>query len=73
MSNYSTMANRNKANILIIYAHYEKKSFNSALLDVAKNTLEKLGHDVVVSDLYANKFNPVMGKNDVVGMIISFK
>ncbi len=46
-------------NVLIVYAHMEPGSFNGALVDVARDTLEAGGHSVKVSDLYAMEFNPV--------------
>ena len=47
-------------NILYIYAHQEPASFNAALKTVAVETLEKAGHKVKVSDLYAMHFKPVL-------------
>ena len=52
-------------NVLIVYAHPEPTSFNAALKDIAVDTLESEGHKVVVSDLYAQKFNPVAGPWDI--------
>lgn len=49
---------------LIVYAHEEPKSFNSALKDTAVAALRESGCDVTVSDLYAISFNPVGGKHD---------
>ena len=51
-------------NVLVVYAHMEPGSFNSALVDVARDTLEANGHSVKVSDLYAMEFNPVPGPAD---------
>jgi NAD(P)H dehydrogenase (quinone) len=51
-------------NILIIHAHPEPKSFCAALKDEAVETLQTLGHDVTVSDLYAMGFNPVASAQD---------
>ena len=51
-------------NVLIVYAHEEPKSFNGAMKDSAVQVLQGLGHSVVVSDLYAMRFNPVGGKQD---------
>lgn len=51
-------------NILIIHAHENPASFCSALVQQARETGERLGHQVVVSDLYAQGFNPVGGKHD---------
>ena len=52
-------------NVLIVYAHPEPKSFNGAMKDLAVETLTKAGHEVVVSDLYAQNFDPVAGPHDV--------
>lgn len=52
-------------NTLIVYAHPEPQSFTAALKNCAVTTLTGLGHDVVVSDLYAMNFNPVAGPNDM--------
>ena len=51
-------------NILIVHAHPEPLSFTTALQTTAKQTLEKLGHHVQVSDLYAMQFNPVASQHD---------
>jgi len=54
-------------NVLMVYAHPEPKSFNGAMMDVAAETLRGAGHEVVVSDLYAMRFDPVVGPNDFMG------
>ena len=51
-------------NILIVYAHPEPDSFNGAMKDLAVATLTGAGHQVTVSDLYAQSFNPVAGSGD---------
>lgn len=51
-------------NVLIVLAHPEPKSFNAALCARARDALTAAGHDVVVSDLYAEGFNPVAGRHD---------
>ena len=50
-------------NVLIVLAHPEPdgKSFNHAMVEVARGALAEQGHEVRVDDLYANKFNPVGG------------
>ncbi len=53
--------------ILIVYAHPERKSFNSAMLDRSLSTLNEVGHDTKVSDLYAMRFNPVASERDFRG------
>ncbi len=51
-------------NVLIVRAHHEPKSFSSALADQAAKTLGELGHTIVVSDLYADKFDPVSDRRN---------
>lgn len=51
-------------NCLIIYAHPEPTSFTAALKDTAVQALRSAGHTVEVSDLYAERFNPVAGRHD---------
>ncbi len=50
--------------VLIVYAHPEPSSFNAALKNVAVETILSSGHSAEVSDLYAEKFNPVAGRHD---------
>lgn len=50
--------------ILIVHAHYEPQSFNTALKDLAVETLAAAGHEVQVSDLYAMHWNPVASAAD---------
>ena len=49
---------------LIVYAHPEPTSFCAALKDAAVRAIERAGHEAVVSDLYAEGFNPVAGRHD---------
>jgi len=51
-------------NVLIVHAHYEPRSFTSAMKDLARAELTALGHDVAVSDLYAMNFDPVAKRSD---------
>ena len=55
-------------NVFIVYAHPEPTSFCAALKDRAVETLEAAGHNVLVSDLYAETFNPVAGRHDFAGI-----
>ena len=57
----------NKKTALIVYAHPEPKSFNSALRDTAVKNLQAQGYNVIVSDLYAQHFQPVISKTDIIG------
>lgn len=51
-------------NILIVHAHPEPQSFTTALMHKAVSTLERTGHTVKVSDLYAMNWNPVASGAD---------
>ncbi|MBD0415080.1 NAD(P)H-dependent oxidoreductase [Oryzicola mucosus] len=51
-------------NVLIVYAHPEPTSFNAALANHSAEALRADGHEVVISDLYADDFNPVAGRHD---------
>jgi NAD(P)H dehydrogenase (quinone) len=50
--------------VFIVYAHAESRSFNGALFQTAQETLRASGHMVVVSDLYAIKFDPVSDRRN---------
>ena len=50
--------------VLIVYAHHEPQSFGSALLQRSIETLAACGHEVIVTDLYAMKFNPIATEDD---------
>jgi NAD(P)H dehydrogenase (quinone) len=49
---------------LIVYAHPEPTSYCAALKDAAVRAIGAAGHEAVVSDLYAEGFNPVAGRHD---------
>jgi NAD(P)H dehydrogenase (quinone) len=51
-------------NVLVVHAHPEPQSFCAAMRDVACEELARTGHTVVVSDLYADGFNPVASAAD---------
>lgn len=51
-------------NILIVYAHPEPKSLNGSLKDFSVEVLEKLGHRVEVSDLYAMQWKSQVDADD---------
>ena len=48
----------------IVHAHHEPQSFNGAMTRTAVETLEGLGHDVVVSDLHQMGFDPVSDRRN---------
>lgn len=45
--------------VFVVHCHPEPKSFNSSMKDLTVSTFENSGHDVEVSDLYAEGFDPV--------------
>jgi len=49
---------------LLVYAHPEPTSFTAALKNAAAETLQAAGHEVEISDLYGQRFNPVAGRHD---------
>lgn len=51
-------------NVLIVFAHPEPRSFNGALYDAARDTLQALGHAVETSDLYAMRFAAAISEAD---------
>jgi NAD(P)H dehydrogenase (quinone) len=54
--------------VLVVYAHPEPTSFAGGLKDAAVKALTAAGHQVEVSDLYAEGFNPVAGRHDFKGV-----
>lgn len=50
--------------VLIVHAHPEPASFTAAMMRTAAETLGGQGADVVVSDLYADGFDPVVKAAD---------
>jgi NAD(P)H dehydrogenase (quinone) len=50
--------------VLVVYAHPEPTSFTAALKNTAVEVLRDDGHEVTISDLYAESFNPVAGRHD---------
>ncbi|WP_044482573.1 NAD(P)H-dependent oxidoreductase [Paenibacillus antibioticophila] len=56
-------------NHLIVYAHPRKESFNHAILETAVRGLRQKGHEVVVRDLYAIEFQPVISSSEILGGI----
>ncbi|XP_077166575.1 NAD(P)H dehydrogenase [quinone] 1 isoform X1 [Paroedura picta] len=52
---------------LVVLAHPERSSFNHAMKEAAVEALQRHGWTVAVSDLYAQRFNPVLSRDDVSG------
>ena len=50
--------------VLLVFAHPEPRSLNGALRDVAVKELEAQGHEVLVSDLYADGWNSELARGD---------
>jgi NAD(P)H dehydrogenase (quinone) len=53
---------------LIVYSHPNPKSFCHAILETAMEALAAKRQDVVVRDLYALGFNPVLRADDLAGI-----
>lgn len=51
-------------NILVVYCHPRKQSFNHAIKEAAVQRLQAQGHEVQVADLYAEGFQPAMNIDD---------
>ncbi|MGL5318928.1 MAG: NAD(P)H-dependent oxidoreductase [Bacteroidales bacterium] len=49
---------------LIVYVHPDSKSFCHAIKDAYTEALQALGKEVIVRDLYAENFNPVLRYRD---------
>src|SRR6266542_3740031 len=54
---------------LIIYSHPDKESFNHAMLEATKTSLEKKGAKYEVIDLYEENYNPVLSKEEIKGKV----
>jgi putative NADPH-quinone reductase len=55
--------------VSIILGHQHEGSFNHAIAEVAKRTLESSGHTVRLHDLYAEKFDPILPHEEIGGEI----
>ncbi len=51
-------------NVFIVYYHPEPRSFNGAMFKKAITVLEEEGHEVKVSDLHEQNFNPTSGRHN---------
>jgi NAD(P)H dehydrogenase (quinone) len=49
-------------NVLIVYAHPNPLSFNQSILKVVHNSFKNRGATVRLKDLYAERFDPVLGE-----------
>ncbi|KAB1277467.1 NADH dehydrogenase [quinone] 1 [Camelus dromedarius] len=54
---------------LIMLAHSERTSFNYAMMEASVEALKRKGWEVIVSDLYAMNFNPVISRKDITGSL----
>jgi NAD(P)H dehydrogenase (quinone) len=52
--------------VFIVHAHPELESYNGAMTRTARTALAEAGHEVVVSDLYAMRFDPVSDRRNFV-------
>jgi putative NADPH-quinone reductase len=51
-------------NVLVVVAHPDPRSFNHALADAAVRAARARGHDVVVHDLHAERFDPILPRDE---------
>ena len=51
--------------ILVILAHPREGSFNHAIANSAIKTLEDNGYEVVLHDLYAENFDPILTDEEI--------
>lgn len=56
--------------VSVILGHQHGGSFNHAIADVVRQTLEKNGHTVRLHDLYAEKFDPILPHEEIGGAIL---
>jgi len=53
---------------LVLYSHPNPRSFNHAVLETVAEILPVRGHEVVIRDLYALPFDPVLKPGDLAGI-----
>jgi len=51
--------------ISVILAHPNKKSFNHAIASTTVLKLQENGHEVILHDLYKDKFDPILPYNEI--------
>lgn len=51
--------------VLVILAHPHPGSFNHAIAEAAVQALAAAGHEVVFHDLYAERFDPILGWEEI--------
>ena len=51
--------------ILVLLAHPDPTSFNHAIAQRAQAALRANGHEVILRDLYAENFDPVMPRSEL--------
>ena len=52
--------------VLVVFCHPSKNSFTNTIKEAFINGLEAAGHSYEVSDLYADKFNPIMSEEEYI-------
>ena len=51
--------------VLVVLAHPDRKSFNHAIAEVAKEEIRAKGHEPIVHDLYRENFDPVLPADEI--------
>ena len=57
-------------NHLLIYAHPNPNSFNHAIVQTIAEEFRKAGKDILLRDLYALHFNPVLAADDFTAQLL---
>jgi len=52
-------------NVLVIVAHPDSGSFNHAITETAVSKLKQNNHQVILHDLYAEKFDPILYPDEI--------
>ncbi|MDM8552798.1 NAD(P)H-dependent oxidoreductase [Desulfobacterales bacterium HSG2] len=52
-------------NLSVILAHPSKTSFNNAIAEASVSELRKNDHDIIFHDLYDEKFDPILPKEEI--------
>uniref|UniRef100_A0A8C4XZQ1 N-ribosyldihydronicotinamide:quinone dehydrogenase 2 n=1 Tax=Gopherus evgoodei TaxID=1825980 RepID=A0A8C4XZQ1_9SAUR len=66
---FSVLALQRWKKVLVFYAHQEPKSLNGSLKNCAVEELSKQGCNIIMSDLYAMRFEPRATRNDIIGCL----
>lgn len=63
--NLTATLGEKKMKLLVILGHPDPRSFNHAIASTVCETLRKSGHTVILHDLYAEGFDPLLPKEEI--------